>query len=508
MPVSFQDVGFEWPNGQTQFDDISFTLNQRRYGLVGPNGVGKSTLARLIIGELSPSKGRRLVDGEVTYFAQFEATPNCTIEEHLADSVTSFQRWLFEFISSIPSERSCASLSGGEWCRVRLAKAAATKPELLILDEPTNHLDRDGREALREFVVHYESGLLLISHDRELLDQVDEILELTPNKVSVYGGGWQSYETARNEERTRLERELERAKTMRDQAKRERIRKKEAQEKRQHRGAKEAARGGMPKILMGARKRRAQETGGRIDAETQEIAQAAVTEAWQAYEKLKFDPLMYAKVPQIKIADQQLIAEASEFNLQFEGAGSWLWKTHVSFVWRGPVRIAVRGANGSGKSTFLRHLCGIRPIWNQEHGFLRTGSVRLAHLDQTYVLLKNELTVLECARELLAFDEAELRGKLATFLFQGNAVYKKVVSLSGGERLRLSLALLLLQHEVPHALVLDEPTNNLDLANLEFLEELLAAFTGALIVTSHDQWFLDRLSLTDELIFSRELCDE
>jgi ATPase subunit of ABC transporter with duplicated ATPase domains len=377
---------------------------------------------------------------------------------------------------------------------------------------------------LLEFLRHFRGGVLAISHDRELLDQMDEILELTSQGLKKYGGGWTHYEEARDHERAQLERNLETAKRLRDQSARERQERIEAQDKRQRRGAKQAERGGMPKILLGARKRRAQDTSGKIDSESRERSELAVSEAWQAYQALKFDPVIFAKLQSSKLPAQQLIFEAVDYNIRFAGDDAWLWREDLRLSIRGPKKIAIRGGNGSGKSTLLKRLASENSPHEasahltsaEERGLLKCGPCRFASIDQDPHWQLNahagQLSLLEFAREHVlsaptakaaVLTEPALRGGLAAFLFPGDQVHKRLHQLSGGERLRLQLALAFLSPVPPEVLLLDEPTNNLDLPNIEFLEGALNSFQGGVIIASHDEWFLSKVRLDDEIRLSR-----
>jgi ATPase subunit of ABC transporter with duplicated ATPase domains len=250
----------------------------------------------------------------------------------------------------------------------------------------------------------------------------------------------------------------------------------------------------MPKILLGARKRRAQVTSGKIDAETLAQSQQAVREAHEAYNQLKLDPLMYADLRGEALPAQKLIAEARNFNICFKG---WLYPQDLTFTWRGNIRLALKGGNGSGKSTLIKALLGF-PM--QSRGELRHGNLKTLYIDQKYELLDESKSIFDNIRENSILSESEIRNKLAPFLFTKDNVFQKVGTLSGGERLRASLAQGLLQNEKPQLLILDEPTNNLDLTNIEFLENLIRVFQGALIVISHDEIFLKNSQIDEEFI--------
>lgn len=376
--------------------------------------------------------------------------------------------------------------------RVRLARTL--DEGFLILDEPTNDLDREGRGAVLHFLRERGGGALLISHDRECLELCGEVLELSNRGLSRFGGGWPAYESAKLDERERLSRALGVAKREREEMSATREVQRARQEKRNRQGAVAAARGGMPKILLGARKRRAQETSGRIDTDTWARKNEAVREAHDAYSELKVDPVMYADLTGCELPAQKLVAEASDFNVRFQ---DWVYRESLNFNWRGNIRVALKGPNGSGKSTLLRAIMGEAL---SVRGEIRTGGLKTLYIDQRCSMLNDGQTVFENVRDATSLTESAIRNGLARFLFTQDSVFQKVSELSGGERLRAALACGLLSQEKPELLVLDEPTNNLDLANIEFLENLVSQFRAALIVISHDEVFLKNCGIRGELV--------
>jgi ATPase subunit of ABC transporter with duplicated ATPase domains len=488
--VTASGVWFDLPNGRELFHNLSFTVDDGLSALVGPNGVGKTCLARLLVGELSPSRGAIRRHGALTYFPQRQLPPPGTVAEHLAGAYV-WSELGDELLDGIDRDARCTALSGGQWMRVRLARAL--DDELLILDEPTNDLDGDARRALERFLRGRRGGALLISHDREALRLGNVVFELSNRRLARFGGGWDAYVDAREHEREATAAALEVAKRRREAARRERNEQRERQERRNQKGAQAAARGGLPKILLGARKSRAQATTGKLDGAAAERLDDAVRAAHDAYRELKVEPVMYADLVGGALATQKLVAEARDFNVCFT---RWLYREDLSFTWRGNVRVAIRGANGAGKSTLLRALVGDRFT---TRGTLRRGELSTLYLDQRLAQLDDDKSVLDNVRAVSTASDSELRNGLARFLFAKEAAFQIVAELSGGERLRAALAQGFLRADRPELLVLDEPTNNLDLANIEFLEGLVRAFRGALVVVSHDEVFLERCDVGEEL---------
>lgn len=504
MAIIFTSVDFEWPNGSKVFRGLDLSLESgRKYGLIGPNGVGKSTLARLAQGKLAPSSGRIKKDSRVAYFDQIEVPPDMPVGEYLsglwsgvaqrdAGAAAALQK-------NIDQNSSCASLSGGEWTRVRLLKCLASGADFIVLDEPTNNLDRQARAGVLDFVRLTRRGLLMISHDRELLGEADAILELSNRGLAVFGGNWEFYEGERESERARLADGLEQAARERDKAAGERADKLRAQEKRMRKGQQAAAKGGTPKILLGLKKMNAQKTLGKVRASADADMQAKADAARAAYERQKIDPVIYAEFPETALPASKLVFAARELNFRYAGMGRNLWKQNITFEMHGPARIAVSGRNGSGKTTLLNLLTGFRELDGRISGELKLGGVAYGFVDQHSALLDEDRSVLENVRRGSLKTEAEARNLLAQFLFQGDRALQRAATLSGGERLRASLAKILLADPAPQLLILDEPTNNLDMVNLEFLEAALARFRGAILVISHDLTFLKGIGVTGEL---------
>jgi ATPase subunit of ABC transporter with duplicated ATPase domains len=504
MSIVLKAICFEWPNGHSVFNDLNLSLNAyQKYGLVGPNGSGKSTLAKLIQGELVPSAGRVQAKCRISYFEQSGNPPDTPVAEYLSDLWVNTAPSDMDVVDALQTgldfETSCGTLSGGEWTRVRLLKLLSSGADFMILDEPTNNLDRQARASVVDFVRRTTRGILVISHDRELLGEVSSILELSNQGLCVFGGSWNEYEVEREHERAKLNEDLERAEDERDKAHLEKTRKLDAQAKRIRNARKNVDKLGLPKILIGARKRKAEKTLGKLQVAVDQEVSEKIDAAREAFGRLKSNPMIYADFPETAIPAGKLVFDAKDLNFQYEGASGKLWKVDLNHSMKGPSKLFIAGQNGSGKSTFLRLLTGLSKPTGALSGSLRLGEVQWGWIDQNVLILDRNKSVFDNVYQTSEKGVVEIRNLLAQFLFPGRKADQIVSTLSGGERVRAALAKVMISDPVPQLLILDEPTNNLDMTNLEFLEQALSKFQGALIVVSHDVTFLDKVGVTEEL---------
>lgn len=491
--VTATSLGFELPQGQILFRDLSFTLGSKRYALVGPNGVGKSTLAKILANELSPSSGSIERSHAVNYLAQDEIRPNTTVAEAIHDlwEATHIDADVWHpLIENMNLDSSLSTLSGGEWTRIRIARALIRPSGLLILDEPTNNLDQPGRQFIHQFADRYQGGLLIVSHDRELLEHVDVTLELSNQGLSSYGGNYSFYKEQKDHERSVLDDKMNRIKREKKKGERERTEKIHAQEKRMRKGQKDGDQGSLPRILIGGRKRRAQVTQGKILRNEDARVENTRAELAVLLEQRKTETLLGIEFDHTSLPNGKTVFHLENVNVQFPDQSQPLWKKPISLVMAGPQRLALIGANGSGKSTLIRLI-----LEN-----VKKRNILTAVMDQQYSLLNPQESVFENVQKSTDMNAVELRNRLARFQFMSEQVHQKVDSLSGGEKLKASLAKILLSSPAPQFLILDEPTNNLDISSLEVLEAALQEFQGALLVVSHDPVFLKNIGIEREYI--------
>ncbi|WP_135457307.1 ABC-F family ATP-binding cassette domain-containing protein [Mycobacterium sp. DL99] len=522
MSIVCSHLSFSWPDDVELFSDLSFSIGPGRTGLVAPNGAGKSTLLKLIAGEYRPSAGSVVADGAVGYLPQsLPFTADLTVAAvlgiapvldalaALADGDASEEvftaigeDWDIEErsraqldrlgLDDLALDRRLGTLSGGEVVSLGLAAQLLKRPSVLLLDEPTNNLDSEARHRLYDALDSYTGCLLLVSHDRVLLDRMDQIAELYRGEIVFYGGNFTDYQETVEAAQQVAEGNIRNAE---QQLKREKRQMQEARERAARRSS-TAARNlkdaGLPKIVAGKLKRDAQESAARADdvhARRVDDARSRLDEAERA---LRDDKVIALDLPDTVVPAGRTVFAGD--GLQISRGGRKLFADNgIDLSIRGPERIALTGPNGAGKSTLLRIIDG---TLEPDSGTVQRVDGRIASLSQRLDLLAEDRTVAESlAAAAPSLSHTRRMHLLAQFLFRGDRIHLPVAALSGGERLRATLACVLYAEPAPQLLLLDEPTNNLDLVSVGQLESALNAYRGAFVVVSHDERFLDAIGI-------------
>lgn len=526
--LSFSHLSFAWPDGTRVFTDVTGTISAGLSALVGTNGSGKSTLLKVVAGELTPDAGTVNRPPRTAYVAQdvaldpraradavmglapiraaIRAVESGDVAQRhfdvIGDDWDADERAAATLASlGLPADtldRSVGELSGGEVTRLALASALYANPDVLLLDEPTNNLDERATAHVLAAVERRAGATLVVSHDRRVLERVGTIGEFRQGQVRWIGGNLSAYEETIAAERARAQAEVRSAAADAARQQRELRAHIEGEGKRQREGARKAKESGLPKILAGAQKRKAQATQARVTAVHQDRADTAHRRLEEAKEAAKSEREVRIDLAATEVPPRRDVARLSEVRLH---TGSTL-----DALIQGPERIVLSGANGAGKTTLLRALI---PETRADALAPLAGAVDVAvpvgYLPQRLDVLDEGLSVVDNVRRH-APDATphEVREQLARFLFRGGAGDALAGQLSGGERFRAALAAVLLARPAPQLLLLDEPTNNLDFATREHLLAALANYRGALIVVSHDADAVARMEPTREWMLDED----
>ncbi len=483
--LTLDGVSFQLPDGSLLFSDLDETFDTRHTGLVGRNGVGKSLLARLLAGHLQPSSGSVRRQGRVRYLAQqLEPADYPTVADlagvrpwlealarieagslDAADYECLGERWdirqrladalaaegLGHLRADTPSER----LSGGECMRVALLGAFLDDADFLILDEPSNPLDGPARALLRARLAAWDGGLLLVSHDRELLEGMQRIVELSTLGLRSYGGGYSFYAQSREEAREAAERRLDQRRLERKRQTLAMREQQQRQERRQASGRREGKTANQAKILLGGFRERSEVSAGKLRNAHQAERERLDREVREAAREVEEASPLLLDSPDAELAAQRRIVELKGAILPHLCGPL----REIDLLLSGPRRLALVGPNGSGKSTLLRLLAGQRaPLAGT-----CAVTVGAAYLDQRLSVLDHGRGVLEQLLEVnRSRGESWLRTRLAQLGLPAERLAQPCATLSGGERLKAALALVLYADRPAQLLLLDETALDID----------------------------------------------
>ena len=542
--------------GQTILSHVDFYIKEKeKIAVVGKNGAGKTTLLRLLAGELTPDRddsrgsyGRSndMVTGAATAGSDLDGTAkrtqrakkkkpsgnpetgitmsrnitidmlrqadksnqDLTIEQILLESCPdkdTFSKERFDYemeydrlftgfgFEKSDKTRLFRSFSGGEQTKISLIKLLLKKPDLLLLDEPTNHLDKRSREKLYDFITSCRITLLVVSHDRTLLNLLASIAELSVGGITLYGGNYDFYKEQKEQEQASMqekleakEKELRRVrKTAREVA--------ERKQKHESRGEKQSVRKGIPRIMMGGLKENAEKSASKLKEVHEDKMENLANELKQMRSSLPDLQGMKLDFSASGLHEGKILVTAKEINFGYAEAGD-LWPSPMSFQIKSGERWLIQGDNGSGKTTLLKLITGQLP---PRSGSLIRADFSSIYIDQEYSIVRNDRTVYEQAQAFNErhFQEHEIKTLLNRFLFPHDTWEKSCGKLSGGEKMRLAFCCLMISNQTPDLFILDEPTNNLDIQSIEIITSMVRAYRGTILLISHDAYFIRELGI-------------
>lgn len=525
---TLQNISYKHNNSDLLFDNISFTVNNHeKIVLIGANGIGKSTLLKIIAGELQPSNGELRINSDPYYIPQiFGQYNHFTIAEALRvnHKLNAFREilngnvseenltvlnddWTIEErcdnalkywqLSDLDLAEKIENLSGGQKTKVFLAGILIHEPELVLLDEPSNHLDKATRELLYNFIVTTNSSLIIVSHDRKLLNLLPTVYELSKRGITIYGGNYDFYISQKEIENHALNQDLQSKEKALRKAKEKERETLERQQKLDARGKKKQEKSGVARIMMNTLRNNAENSSSKlksvhvekIDGISKELRE--IRSALQDIDQMKFG------FDDSGLHKGKILFKATDINFSYND--QLLWKKDLSLEITSGERIALNGLNGSGKTTLIKIILG---KLSPKSGSVRIAENKTVYIDQDYSLITNELKVYDQAQQfnVAGLEEHEIKMRLNRFLFHKEYWDKPCGTLSGGEKMRLMLCCLTISNESPDIIILDEPTNNLDIQNVEILTAAINEYQGTLIVVSHDESFLEQINIEKAIL--------
>lgn len=521
--LNLQNISYTHPDKDLLFSNVNLSVkHQDKIALIGNNGVGKSTLLKIIANTLMPSNGQVTIETQPYYipqiFGQYDhltiaqalqiesklnalkeilngntseenfylLNDDWTIEDHCKEALGYWQ------LNKLDLSQKMGTLSGGQKTKVFLSGIAIHQPELVLLDEPSNHLDFVSRQLLYEFIQATQCTLIVVSHNRKLLHFLSTICELNKNGIKVYSGNYDFYTEQKQTESHALNQDIQdKEKTLRKaiEKKRETI---ERQQKLDSRGKGKQEKAGVAKIMLNTFRNNAENSTSKLKSVHTEKVSGILEELKDLRSSLPDIDKMKFGFDNSALHRGKILFTAT--NINFFYGEQPLWKESINFQITSGDCIALKGQNGSGKTTLINLILGnLEP---QTGSIYRTEN-KSVYIDQDYSLIDNKLNVYELTQQFntTALQEYEIKIRLSRFLFTKDHWDKPCNTLSGGERMRLLLCCLSIGNQSPDMIILDEPTNNLDIQNIEILTTVINEYQGTLLIVSHDEPFLEQIGI-------------
>ncbi|TXZ08314.1 ABC-F family ATP-binding cassette domain-containing protein [Vibrio mimicus] len=511
MPIIHaHQLSYQLESGEWLFHPFDFHFPQGRTAIVGRNGIGKSVLLQLLLDKLKPTSGHVVCHAQVGYYAQHTSDPetDVSLAEFLGvakalnalraieagsvelqhfdelgeqwDIAETTQALLDELRITLPMDANCRFLSGGQLAALKLKRLFLSNCDALVLDEPSNHLDQIGRQWLIDQLRQENRPVLVVSHDRALLMQMDRIVRITAEGLHWFEGNYAHYQQQWQLQQEAVSRRVTQLHNEQKAIEREIQKSQEKAQKRANQGVKALKSGSQPKILMDMKKNSAEKnrSAALVNAQNQRQRNQQQLQGLQ-------DKLVRESDPKVYLADIGNSKKRTLLSVESYSADG-VNHSPLTLLLRQGEHYRLSAPNGGGKSRFLKAVAGLH---HQYQGHIQCNAP-VVYLDQHYALVDLNQSLLD---NLTGFCEGltvnDARLLLAGIGFRRDTVYRLAKHLSGGEKMKL--AMLMVSHVANEPiLLLDEPDNHLDLESKQALAKALAHYQGALILVSHDDYFV------------------
>ncbi len=526
MGLIIRSLNYVHPDNEELFHDLSFILNDgEKAALVGINGAGKSTLLRIISGKLQSASGEIICSEKPWYVPQHlgefdtwsvakalgvDTKLNAlhailggdTDLKHFTalnddwDIENKVKRVLEKWgLDDVDENRLLGSLSGGQKTKVFLSAMDMNSEYLILLDEPSNHLDMKTRMKLYDMVLQSRSTMLIVSHDRTLLNLMNKTLELNEKGIEVFGGNFEFYQRKKMEQVNALRARLNvQSKALKESEKKaEEMGVQRAQQEFKGRSA--GLSNSIPRIIAGGLKNKAERSTARMMNAHEEKMTSLRNNIEETKAQIEEYEILKIEIKAPESEHGKLLIDIADVSFGYNDRSL---QRNLSFQIKSGERVQIDGENGSGKTTLLKIITReLEPF----EGSYDSAAFTYVYLDQNYSMIDPRLSIYEQIEEYnrRGLEEHELKALLVCCQFDPAAFDRKCSGLSGGEKMKLSLSCLLAGNQAPELLILDEPTNNLDIKSLEVLTLAVKNFKGTLLVISHDNHFVDEIGIDSRI---------
>jgi len=523
MSIILSDISYHYPNANFLFEHISLSVaSGEKVSIIGNNGAGKSTLLKLLTGCLIPSCGAIQNTSKPYYIPQQLDFQEQCISEILgvAEKIEALhsiyngstdqktydklaEDWNIESrchsaldfcgFTNIDLQSRIDELSGGEKTKIHLAGLLIHAPDIILLDEPTNHLDESSREKFYGYIINSKATIIVVSHDTTLLNLLNTVYELSEKGIKRYGGNYSFYEEQKGMEKQALTRQIDSEERMLHLAQQRAQKSRERQDKKATRGGKMIS--GIPRIVLNGRQAKGENTGAKLSEKHSQIIGKSKQKLYDLKQRQQKEYELKIDIKDTQLHKNKILITAIDVNSAYK-EDSPIWQQPLNIEIRSGERIQITGNNGTGKTSLTKLLIGeLSPT----EGTIKRADFSSIYLEQEYSQTNKDTTILKLAHKYNESNlpDHEVKLKLNRALFPKSTWDRNCLTLSGGERMRLYFCCLMIANNIPDVLVLDEPTNNLDLSSLSILTDTIKNYRGTLIVISHDKHFIEEIGITN-----------